>query len=311
MAWLIGVDEAGYGPNLGPLVVAATAWPVDDLQQDLYQSLAPVVCRSPADGRIAVADSKQLYKPGGGLRLLEIGVGAAAGVLADWLSLVRSLGADPGNQCSQTPWRRGFNPRLPIDADAASLAAAAAQLTQACGAAGVGAPVVAARLVFPAEFNARIAKHGNKAAALSHTTIGLLRSVIDRCERGPVRCVLDKHGGRNRYAGLLQHHFAEHWIEPLEESRARSRYRWGAEADRTEAAFCAGGEAFLPAALASMTAKLLRELAMRALNDFWCSQVPGLRPTAGYPADAKRFKRQVAKRQAELGIGDAALWRER
>ena len=23
---VIGTDEAGYGPNLGPLVVAATAW---------------------------------------------------------------------------------------------------------------------------------------------------------------------------------------------------------------------------------------------------------------------------------------------
>ena len=28
MGILIGMDEAGYGPNLGPLVVAATAWGV-------------------------------------------------------------------------------------------------------------------------------------------------------------------------------------------------------------------------------------------------------------------------------------------
>ena len=26
MTIVIGTDEAGYGPNLGPLVVAATAW---------------------------------------------------------------------------------------------------------------------------------------------------------------------------------------------------------------------------------------------------------------------------------------------
>ena len=25
---VIGVDEAGYGPNIGPLIVAATAWRV-------------------------------------------------------------------------------------------------------------------------------------------------------------------------------------------------------------------------------------------------------------------------------------------
>ena len=29
MTLLIGTDEAGYGPNLGPLVVAATAWRID------------------------------------------------------------------------------------------------------------------------------------------------------------------------------------------------------------------------------------------------------------------------------------------
>ena len=45
------------------------------------------------------------------------------------------------------------------------------------------------------------------------------------------------------------------------------------------------GEEFLPTALASMTAKYLRELSMRAFNEFWCARVTGLRPTAGYPMD--------------------------
>jgi hypothetical protein len=39
--------------------------------------------------------------------------------------------------------------------------------------------------------------------------------------------------------------------------------------------------------------------------------VPGLRPTAGYPQDARRFKAQIAAKQQALGIADRCLWRVR
>ena len=69
MAILIGTDEAGYGPNLGPLVIGATAWevPGDFNECDLYHSLASVVSPQPDRERIAIADSKQLFKQGGSL----------------------------------------------------------------------------------------------------------------------------------------------------------------------------------------------------------------------------------------------------
>jgi len=67
----------------------------------------------------------------------------------------------------------------------------------------------------------------------------------------------------------------------------------------------------LPTALASMTAKYFRELAMRAFNHFWAAAVPNLRPTAGYPVDARRFKADIAKVQKKLGIQDHCLWRIR
>ena len=36
MGLIIGVDEAGYGPNLGPLAVCATAWRIpSELNSDL------------------------------------------------------------------------------------------------------------------------------------------------------------------------------------------------------------------------------------------------------------------------------------
>ena len=75
--------------------------------------------------------------------------------------------------------------------------------------------------------------------------------------------------------------------------------------------FVAKGDHFLPAALASMFAKYLRELAMRAFNKFWISHAPHAKPTAGYPLDAKRFKKDIAAAQKRLGVRDADLWRNR
>ena len=49
MGYLIGTDEAGYGPNLGPLVVSASVWRVpDDVGGDeLYDRIVPCVTTSP------------------------------------------------------------------------------------------------------------------------------------------------------------------------------------------------------------------------------------------------------------------------
>ncbi|MEM6798489.1 MAG: hypothetical protein AAF589_03155 [Planctomycetota bacterium] len=312
MAWMIGLDEAGYGPNLGPLVIGATAWRVDDLAvtADLYQQLDSAVTREPDGERIALADSKQLYKPGGGLALLERGVLPAIEPASSWSRLVDLLSADPSGCRRQLPWHEGFDLELPVDAEAGETAELRSRLQECCGDGAVEPPIVRARLVFPAEFNELVDRYGTKGAALSHVTLGLLRCLRERTE-GRAVCVLDKHGGRNRYAALLQHHFAEHWIETIEESRPLSRYAWGQAEERTEVSFRTGGEAFLPTALASMTAKYLRELSMHAFNAFWRTHLPGLRPTAGYPVDAKRFKAEIDPKRAALGIDDHLLWRTR
>jgi len=85
MAYLVGSDEAGYGPNLGPLVISVTIWqaPEDVGVASLFDQLAQVVARRPQaiDGRggpcVAMADSKMLYSPERGLKHLEQGLWAA------------------------------------------------------------------------------------------------------------------------------------------------------------------------------------------------------------------------------------------
>ncbi len=49
MAYLIGTDEAGYAPNLGPLVITCTVWRVakGPADLDLYRLLEAVVLPRP------------------------------------------------------------------------------------------------------------------------------------------------------------------------------------------------------------------------------------------------------------------------
>lgn len=326
MTLLIGIDEAGYGPNLGPLCVGASAWKVEGGGRkaeggiNLYELLSEIVSPRPDKTRIAIADSKRLYKPAShtqssGLVHLERAIHTGLEVLNRPVADLQALLVPP-----ELPWYADYNCPLPIDADIAEIMALVEQWQIACEAAGVQLLDIQARLVFPAEFNELTEHYGTKGAALSHISIELVKNVLTPLisELCPLNTLIacDKHGGRNRYAALLQHHFPDEIVQVVEESRPVSRYRWGSDnaengTPPTEITFRSKGENELPVALASMMAKYQRELAMRAFNAFWVKQVPKLKPTAGYPLDAKRFKSEIAAVQSKLGIDDRILWRNR
>ena len=339
MTLLIGTDEAGYGPNLGPLVISATAWRIPDEQgnADLFDVLSSVVGRASEPGRLAIADSKLLYKPGGGLAALEQGVlaawhasasgsdggdsrplrpgpVAATGELSrlrSWREAWRSLAPAVVSCFDGVPWYADYDEPLPIDADAKQIVPLADHFGAALGAAGMGLECIRATAVLPAKFNRLLERHTSKGTALSHETLTLVKQVMEcsPATRILIRC--DKHGGRNRYGPLLQTLFPEYLVEIVREGREQSIYRWGPESRRVEIRFIAKCESQLPAALASMVSKYLRELAMRAFNAFWKTHVADLRPTAGYPVDARRFKQQIQKTQVVLGVDDGLLWRNK
>src|SRR5438552_3765526 len=74
---LAGIDEAGYGPLLGPLVVGCSAFAVDgadgDDLPDLWRLMKKLVSRKRCrfGRKLHINDSKLVYAPDDGLKELE------------------------------------------------------------------------------------------------------------------------------------------------------------------------------------------------------------------------------------------------
>ncbi|MDR0522525.1 MAG: hypothetical protein LBH00_11845 [Planctomycetaceae bacterium] len=279
---IFGTDEAGYGPNLGPLVVSLTAWeaePADflPLAEDLQQN------------RILIGDSKKVYHSGGSLIPLETGV--------------------------LVPMRFLNQQDSPVAAGEEQIRHLVPKLTSILHKRNVRLSGMHYRSIEPAEFNRMLDRFGSKGSLLSDTTLRLITEQIARITSdSPILVLCDKHGGRNHYLDLLTAFFPGAFIRIIQESRESSVYRIlnGINGSRQiEFRFLAKGESQLPVALASMLSKYRRELAMIRFNEFWRRHLPHIRPTAGYPEDAGRFRQEIAAVQKQLGIPDCEIWRNR
>ena len=316
MPFLIGTDEAGYGPNLGPLVVGATVWqtPPKTAAEDLYRLLESCVCCHSDETRLAIADSKALYKPGLGLAALErvvLAIFALRGEpICDWRSIWRHLARIDEGDLRCHAWHDGIELALPRDVIAGEIETAAARLASGLAQAELEIAGVQARAIFPDRFNDEVRRCGNKAEVLSLTTLRLVAELAEQVPDGnEVTVICDKHGGRDYYAALIQHVFPETWVRAVREGAGESVYRFRFGSRRMEIRFLMGGERMLPTALASMTAKYLREIAMIAFNAFWQRQIPGLKTTAGYPGDSRRFLSDIRSACQRLRIAEDSFWR--
>jgi hypothetical protein len=319
MSWIVGIDEAGYGPNLGPFVMTAVAVRVPDDAGggDLWQRLAPAVRRDsdPDDGRLLVADSKMVYSTARGLRPLETAVLAAhrpdpcGGLLLGRYveALYPSSYPDLRREC----WYTGTTP-LPVETEAGQSDEARERFAGACREAGVTCGLVRGVVVCPERFNALTESAGSKGAVLRHGLAELVRACWALPGGEPLAFFIDKHGGRNTYAAMLQDAVPEGFVLAHHESLARSAYSVTGAGREVRWTFQPRADAeHFSVALASMVSKYVREVLMGEFNRFWREHVPGLRPTAGYPGDAQRYFDAIRPAAERLGIPEAALWRRK
>lgn len=320
MAIVAGIDEAGFGPLLGPLVVTGVAFRVPDSQAHrcLWDTLSESCTRQPDrdSRRLAVADSKRLFRGRTDFSALErpalVMLAVADQRPRSWRTLLETLASDATTPLDRYPWYIGRDLDLPLSDGVGDIGTRANAIRRNMIEEGVELIGVFAEPVLEEQFNHLVSKTGNKAVAMLGTALRVIDRVL-RCAPDPrVRICVDRLGGRIHYREALQTAFPQFELQILQEYPERSAYRLSHPSRVCRIEFVAGGEdRHFAIALASVFSKYLRELYMHVFNDYWSGQVASLRPTAGYYTDARRWLNDAGPELDRRGIDRATLVRQR
>jgi hypothetical protein len=311
-AVVVGIDEAGYGPILGPLVVSAAAFevPAPLVDASLWEVLNESVANTPRprDRRLPILDSKRLYHRREGLAALERSALAAVtawrGLPKNAAALFQLLCPDVLRAMPAYPWYRNMTVSLPLAADTGGLRLAASRLKNNATNRSVALAGLFCEPLLEEHYNRMVAATRNKALVLFALTTRLLQRVADAFPGRPLHIFIDRHGARSRYGRMLMQSFMDRRLVILEETDTASAYELRSDAAPWRIRFSQNGESrHLPVALASIISKYVRELFMHGFNDYWQVQVPGLTGTAGYYTDGCRFLDAIRPHLPRLGIG--------
>lgn len=320
MAIVAGIDEAGLGPLLGPLVVSATIFRVPDrnVEQCLWQMLRETCTQavSRRDRRLAVADSKILYKSRGSLVALEraalVMLAVANKTPRNWHQLLETLSPRSAKQLEEYPWYTVSELPLPLCQSVGDIPTRANAVRRNCVHHQIEFLGAYSEPLLEGQFNRMVAATRNKATVLLTLAMRLIDKIIRCSSERRVRICVDRLGGRTHYRDALHLAFPGYEMQVLQESADHSLYRLENPSHVLRISFSTGGEQrHFPVALASVYSKYLRELFMHVFNDYWSKQLVGLKPTAGYYTDAKRWLADVAPVLRKLSIQPTALVRQR
>jgi len=297
MAVLVGIDEAGFGPILGPLVVSSSTFslPHHLLNADLWQILKKSVAdkRKRLAGRLLIADSKKVYSKSLGIEHLQRSVLACLRCLGQepvtLFELIKLLCPDSLEQLDDYPWYKDAGAQRLL-ANGADKAIASAVLADDMASNGIKLLELKSCCLDVAYYNKMMSSVKNKASVLFTATSQLIKNAFDNFGGDDLQIMVDRQGGRVRYRKNLQRMFPEMELKILRESPQTSSYELQVDDKSMRLYFVVDADdRFLPVSLASMVSKYLRELLVYNINRYFLGHCATLKPTAGYWKDGLRF----------------------
>ncbi|MHC4380297.1 MAG: hypothetical protein ACYSU1_04315 [Planctomycetota bacterium] len=319
MVFLAGIDEAGYGPFVGPFVVGASMFRVPEQGTDLWQVLSRSTAPKPERKdlrRLWLNDSKKVHQGPHGRKRLGRTVAAfrelslpSAFSLDGW---VTEAPAGAARQLHQAPWFRELGgPLCPeVTRDRARLDAASVRRDLQDH--GCTLAALAARAVPAGEWNQLLEKTGGKGGANFAITMQMVQHLMELTGDAPLRIELDRQGGRRRYAEPLRRALEPRLVKIHGEEEGGSTYSLEFPNREVQIRFSEGADGkHLPVALGSMAAKQTRERMMDLFNAWWQDQLMEVKPTKGYGVDGKRWLAEVLPQLDGLGIEEGLLRRNR
>lgn len=317
---LIGIDEAGYGPILGPLVASATAFavPACHAEDCMWDTLKGSIGRTASgrDSRLPVLDSKKLYHRKEGIGRLERSVLAATmawrGLPPRFRTLMGMICPDLLNQMGAYPWYREADPILPCKADHGSVRIAGTRLGRDLERQGIGIAGFWSEVLLEGHYNRMVGQIRNKAVVLFGLILRLIHRAAESFPDHELRIFVDRQGARAHYAPQLMRAFEPRSLRIISETAELSVYELLVGPNKWSVSFVQSGESnHMPIALASLFSKYIREVLMHCFNDFWTTHSPDLKPTAGYYTDGLRFLQEIQPHVNRLGIERTQLVRQR
>jgi ribonuclease HII len=311
---LVGIDEAGLGPILGPLVVSAACFsiPANKIGSDMWQLLSDSVSSNKKHlaGRLLICDSKKAYTPSIGIAFLEKTVLSCLGILgktpASITELIDALCPACKNRLAEYPWHKDLSHR-DIKFNHDDIAISAGAFGRDLEKHNMSLIALKSFCFDVAFYNDMVQKVNNKSTVLFMAVCSLVDEIIKSAQHTNFHFIIDRQGGRTKYTRQLRTMFPEMSLKVLDENDRMSSYELseylapgstgGSEPRPSESGiknikidFAVKADAnFLPACLASMVSKYLREQLMGCINSYFVEKCRTLKPTAGYWTDGKRF----------------------